>query len=244
MYLAGTDFPVKHRQFIGRFLASKHPINFLNYYPLVPGIWGYQLIRDYRLKDLKARFMDPRHGAKRDYKLKIDKFLAGLVDNIEALLNKHLLPRKKGWISFYSGSSRWCLNRDTVQFLVDYFHSRSSRKLRWYLRMSTNSDEIFFQTAILNSEFRKYCESFDESEADEIFSHKRPPMPDEKRVYLHYIDWNPEREDPAIMVESDLIEIDASGKLFACKFTEEKSLALIDILEERLAGKSFDEVTR
>ncbi len=189
--------------------------------------------------DLKARFMDARHSERIDYKRKINIFLAGLVDKLESELNKRLLPRDKNWTSFYSGSSRWCLNRDTVQFLVSYFHSRSSRKLRRYLRLATNSDEIFFQTAILNSDFKKYCESFNESEAEEIFSHKRPPMPDEKRVYLHYIDWNPEREDPAILDESDLIEMDASGKLFACKFTEEKSLGLIEILEKRLSGKSF-----
>ena len=239
LYLAGTDFPIKHRQLINHFLASKYPTNFLNYYPLVPGIWGYGLISNYHFMDIKARFMDTRHGEQIDYKRQINKFFVNLVGKLESQLNKRLLPREKTWISFYSGSSRWCLNRDTIQFLVDYVHSRSSRKLRSYLRLATNSDEIFFQTAILNSDFKKYCELFDESEAVEIFSHKRPPMPDEKRVYLHYIDWNPEREDPAILDESDLAELDASGKLFACKFMEEKSMGLIEILEKRLSGKSL-----
>ena len=239
MYLAGTDFPIKDRQFIINFLAANHPVNYLNYYPLVPGIWGYGLIEKYHLMDLKARFMDVRHGKQELYKLKINKFLAGLVSKAEMLLNKYLLPRKKSWASFYSGSSRWCLNRDTVKFLVGYFHSRSSSKLRNYLRLATNSDEIYFQTAILNSDFKKYCVSFDETEAREIFEHRRQPMDDEKRVYLHYIDWDPEREDPAILDESDLSALENSGKLFACKFTEEKSLGLIDLLEERLSGKTI-----
>ena len=241
LYLAGTDFPVRDRQFITQFLTSKYPENFLNYYPLVPGIWGYGLINDYHLMDLKARFVDTRHGDRTGYTLKFNRILEGFVCRLERHLNRYLLPRDKSWISFYSGSSRWCLNRDTVEFLVDYFHTKSSRKLRRYLRLSTNSDEIFFQTAILNSEFKKYSESFDEEEAAEIFSHKRPPMPDEKRVYLHYIDWNPEREDPAILDESDLNALDASGKLFACKFTEEKSMGLVEIIEKRLSGDSMQE---
>lgn len=238
MYLAGTDFPIEHRQVINEFLTENHPANFLNYYPLVPGIWGYGLIKYYQLKDLKARFIDERHGEQKQHKLKINLFLAGFVRKIEFLLNKYLLPRNKDWISFYSGSSRWCLNRNSVQFLVDYFNSRSSRKLKNYLRLATNSDELFFQTAILNSEFKNYCVSFDESEAREIFDNRKEPMADEKRVYLHYIDWNPERENPAILDESDLSALENSGKFFACKFTEEKSLGLIELLEKRLSGKS------
>ena len=235
MYLAGTDFPLKHRHVISRYLAENHPANFLNYYPLVPGIWGYGLIKYYQLIDLKARFIDERHGKTERRERKLNLFLAGIVSKFVALLNRKLLPRNTDWISFYSGSSRWCLNRNTTQFLVDYFNSGSSRQLRVYLRLARNSDEVFFQTAILNSEFKKYCVSFDESEAREIFDHRKEPMADEKRVYLHYIDWNPERENPAILDESDLPALEESGKFFACKFTAEKSLGLIERLEKSLS---------
>jgi hypothetical protein len=238
MYLAGTDFPIKPRQVISSFLAEKYPENFLNYYPLVPGIWGYGLISTYRLRDLKACFEDERHSESGRQKIWINQFLAGLVGKTEMLLNKYLLPRNKDWISFYSGSSRWCLNRETIRFMVDYYHSASSKKLKNYLRLATNSDELFFQTAILNSDFKKHCVSFDESEAREIFERKREPMPDEKRVYLHYIDWNHKRENPAILDESDLPALDESGKFFACKFTEEKSLELIEALKARLSDTS------
>lgn len=239
MYLAGTDFPIRHRQLISDFLAEKYPANFLNYYPLVPGIWGYGLISTYRLRDLKARFADERHSESVREKNRGSQFLAGLVGKTEVLLNKYLLPRDKSWVSFYSGSSRWCLNRETIRFMVEYFHSPASKKLKNYLRLATNSDELFFQTAILNSDFKKYCVGFDESEAMEIFECKREPMLDEKRVYLHYIDWNPERENPAILDESDLLALDDSGKFFACKFTEEKSLGLIAVLEERWSNTSI-----
>ena len=239
MYLAGTDFPIKHPHLIKKFLTTNHPANFLNYYPLVPGIWGYGLIRNYRLMDLKARFIDVRHDTKVHNNSRTSKFMAAIVNRVEILANKHLLPRDKSWIDFYSGSSRWCLNRDTVHFLVDYFSSGRSRKLRTYLRLATNSDEIFFQTAILNSDYKKYCVSFNESEAREIFERKRQPMPDEKRVYLHYIDWDPDREDPAILDISDLPALDASDKLFASKFTEEKSLELVNLLAERLSNDSI-----
>ena len=59
-------------------------------------------------------------------------------------------------------------------------------------------------------------------------------MPDEKRVYFHYIDWNPEREDPAILDESDFGSLLQSEKLFACKFRQKKSERLMDMLRAQV----------
>jgi hypothetical protein len=160
--------------------------------------------------------------------------MSNMVVRAQDLLNKHLLARDTTWIKFFHGSSRWCLNRETVEFVTRHFRSPEGRPLRRYLELADNSDEIFFQTAIFNSPFCNMCTGFDENIANDIFLGKRAPMPDEMRVYLHYIDWNPEREDPAILVESDIHTLKASGKFFACKFLDGKSDQLIQLIEKEM----------
>ena len=55
------------------------------------------------------------------------------------------------------------------------------------------------QTALLNSPLRDRCAGYDEAEVSEIFAGQRAPLANERTVYLHYIDWSEEREDPAIL---------------------------------------------
>ena len=232
IYLAGTDFPIQPCEKFTRFLQEHYPANFLNWYPLVPGIWGYGLIDKYWLNDLKLFFEDARSPPRNSSKLY--NMAQSLVIMAENTLNARFQPRNTKWIRFYSGSSRWCLNRETARFVVDYYRSPGSRKLRNYLQLCANSDEIFFQTAILNSKYKGHCLGFDESAAREIFAGQRPAMPDEKRMCFHYIDWSPEREDPAILDESDFERLSNSGKFFACKFTDDKSFGLVKMIEHQL----------
>lgn len=230
MYLAGTDFPIQRPHALNVLLAQRHPTNFINHYPLVPGIWGYSLIDRYHLIDLKASLAD-RRDSFRPSASPIRRGLGLLADKAEHQLNRRYLPRNTAWTRFYGGSSRWCLNRETVRFVVSYHRSNESRQLRRYLHWCANSDEIFFQTAILNSEYKTQCAGFDEAQAQEIFDGARAPMPDEKRVYFHYIDWSPEREDPALLDESDFQRLKESGQFFACKFVDHKSLGLVRLIE-------------
>lgn len=238
MYLAGTDFQIENKTIITNFLDANYPFNFVNYYPLVPGIWGYGLIERYRLIDLKSNFSGlPHRGNLRPTQIKsgpLYTLLGRLCQRSEDALNRLFLPRKTSWTRLYSGSSRWCLNRQTAQFTVDYFNAISSRQLRHFLMLSANSDEIFFQTAVLNSEHSNQCIGFDEPEAAAVFANKAPAWPDEKRVYLHYIDWDPAREDPAILHEGDMLRLRRSGKFFASKFTDDRSLPLITLLQREV----------
>ena len=203
----------------------------MNYYPLVPGIWGYNLINKYWLNDLRLINIRNPKDAKVFWTCKI---LGNVITKALNKFNALCGPRNTTWTNFYSGSARWCLNRETVRFVVDYYHSRESRKLRNYLRLCANSDEIFFQTSILNSRHQEQCWGFDESEAKEIFEGKRPPMPDEKRVNFTYVDWSKEREDPAILVESDFQNLKDSGNFFAMRFMDDNSLGLVKRIEVEL----------
>jgi hypothetical protein len=71
-------------------------------------------------------------------------------------------------------------------------------------------------------------------ESEQIFSGSRAPLTDEKRVYFHYIDWSPEREDPAVLDESDFDILLQSDKFFACKFRHPKSARLMEMLRTQV----------
>lgn len=233
MYLAGTDFPIRHPRALADFLRQRYPTNFLNYVPLVPGIWAFNLISRYRFMEIRARLLDARHGPGKILPGVRRKLLQGWL-GFENWLNRRLPNRDTRWIRFYSGSSRWCLNRATVDYVVRHARSASSRKLRRYLQAATNSDELFFQTVILNSKHRRDCIDFDEEACLEIFQRRREPMPEDKRVYLHHIDWSPERENPAIMRLQDFETLAECDRFFACKFLAPQSLPLIERLEKTL----------
>lgn len=233
VHLAGTDLPIQSPKAITDFLTAHHPANFLSYHPLVPGVPAMRYIEKYYLRDLKASVADIRNSKVYQNPRGIT-ILGKLVGAGERALNICFGPRKTDFTRFYCGSSRWCLNRETAQFIVDYYRASDSKQLRRYLRLSCNSDEIFVQTVVLNSVHKHQCFGFDEAETERIFEHRQPSLKDEKRLNLHYVDWSPFREDPAILVEADFERLKNSGKLFAYKFMDDRSLRLVEMIEREL----------
>lgn len=230
IFLAGTDFPIRRLELLSRLLEDLRPLNLLNFRPLVRGAWGYSRIRRYWLNDLKSSFIsirapsDPQAG-------RLRRFMGNFIVEAEKRIKAHLPLRNTSWIDFYIGSNRWCLNRQTVRFVVDYYRSSASRDLRNFLRLSGSSDEIFFQTAIMASPHGAQCVGYDD--VKEILDGRLPPVRSGKGVFL-YVDWNSERENPAILDDRDFDALVQSGKPFACKFTDDRSMSLVDRIEREL----------
>lgn len=231
--LAGTDLPIRPVRSLLAFLTDRYPANFLNYYPLVPGLEGHDLIDKFYFRDLKDTLADIR-SPDRAKLPPIRRLLAGAVSKFEGALAAFLPRRNTSWMRFYRGAARWCLNRNAARYAVDCYRSPECRRLRNHLKLSANSDEIFVQTVVLNSHHREQCEGFCQVEADDIFAGRREPLPDEKSLNLHYVDWSAEREDPAVLVESDFDRLKSSGKYFAYKFIGEVSLPLMERIEREL----------
>lgn len=233
IFLAGTDFPIRRQSDLLQHLEDVFPYNLLNHYPLMPGLWGFGLIDTFRLIDFRSQSGDIRMAD--DPAASDERRLAKqIASEIEVGINRRFYPRNTGLTRFFHGSTRWCLNRETAAFLVDYFLSEESAPLRDYLSMCPNGDELFVPTAVFNSPLKHICLNFDDAETEDIFAGTRPPLPDEKRVYLHYIDWSPEREDPAILKLSDYPALRQSSKFFACKFLADRSTELLDVIERDL----------
>lgn len=110
-------------------------------------------------------------------------------------------------IDYYFWSQWWCINQESIEYILD-FHEKN-RFLEKIFYYSDSSDEMYFQTILMNSEFKNICINDN----------------------LRYIDWSKNREWPAILAENDFKKTTNSQKLFARKFGK-KSKKLINLIDK------------
>jgi hypothetical protein len=120
-----------------------------------------------------------------------------------------------------------CLARPAAEYVVAARRAPEHRRLLRYLRTINVPDEIAFQTLLANSPLAPTLEGWEEG------AFRR----EEKRVYLHYVDWDPARENPARLGLADLPAIRESGQYFVRKVDPTRSAELMDALD---AGLSRD----
>jgi hypothetical protein len=211
IFLSGNDYPIKSNDYIYNYLNNNYPTNFINFYPLVGNA-------DY-VKNIKKYYFV-------DFVLNPYKIINLPARAIRFILNTCLPDRSfiKG-ITPYRGSTSWCLNRHTINYMVDYLDSSKGKKFIRYFKSVWGSDEIFFQTLVLNSPFAKQCQFY---ERDIIES---ASMKNENKANLHYIDWSKDREDPAVLDMRDYDILKESDLLFARKFFENRSDELSDNID-------------
>jgi hypothetical protein len=233
--LAGTDYLLRPVSEFCAFLRQQVPVSFVNYYPLVPGAGGIENVFRYQFVDFCFR-LKTVIGSSRNSDDRPDLFPTAI-----AHINR-LLPRRRFPSGFFPfrGSNRWVLHRSAVKFLLHALESTNVRPLRRYLGMTWGSDEVLFQTIIFNSEIAADCAQYDRAEVHSILTGSKPPWEDERRPFLHYVDWDPSREDPAVLDDRDFDAIRESGKFFACKFLHPRSLQLLGRIDRELLG--FDTI--
>ena len=107
---------------------------------------------------------------------------------------------------YWFGSSWWCLNGKTVQWIADYLNGHP--EYGKFFKHSLCSDECFFQTLVMNS-----------------------PFANNVKPYLHYIKWEKGMSSPKILTESDYQDIVTSSKLMARKFDIDIDKTIINKLK-------------
>lgn len=115
-------------------------------------------------------------------------------------------PFVKG-VTPYRGSQWFAITGETAQAVVKFLQTSEGKRIYNFFRFSWGSDEILFQTIILHLGFKKSA------------------------PYLHYVDWDKARENPAIFNMSDLEILKARPELFARKFRMPKSSELMDYFD-------------
>jgi core-2/I-Branching enzyme len=210
--LSGQDYPVKSNDYIMEFLTENAGTNFINFYPLVGDADFTENIRHYHFVDqlnpLPTLIRKPIKACVRFGNLLLPdrSFVEGMVP--------------------YRGSQWLCLTGSTAKYIVDFANSPENGAYLRFFRHVDCSDEIFFQTIVLNSPFAQQCRFY---ERDVVAAENL--MKNENKAYLHYIDWSSDREDPAVLDMRDYELLKNTDKLFARKFDEKGSKQLLERID-------------
>lgn len=214
IFLSGQDYPARPLTEYIEYLSREENRDrcWMNFYAMAPGTQFYTVLKYPRSYDLKARLGNKMYA---------------LVQKLWDVYYSRR-PRMKYPVQFYRGSSSWVVSREGALAMVHFLDSKQGKAMQKFLRKTHVSDEIWGATALLNSSAKEHATNWDTD------GQLAPgTMKEENKVYHHYIDWDPERENPALLHSGDLEKIDASGKWFIRKVDAEKSQNLLDILRQR-----------
>ncbi|OEZ61619.1 beta-1,6-N-acetylglucosaminyltransferase [Duganella sp. HH105] len=210
IFLSGRDYPIQSNEALFSHLQRHPGMSFMNFYQLSDGTDFVHLIKKYAFRDFYSRLPS-------DLLRKVVRYMVDAVNFI-------LPPRKfvKGMLA-YRGSTSWCLSGAAANYIVNFVKQPQNKGFIRFFRMSSGADEIFFQTILLNSALAPSCAGYQEPSMKD----RSTLAVNENKVSLHYIDWNPERENPAILEQRDLAGILQSGKFFARKMDGKRSAELL-----------------
>lgn len=211
LHLSGVDYPARPAVELDELLAADPGRSYLNFYRVVPGAKFHELTRSFHVPDQVTRLPSRWQPA-----------AAMAVRRVAPRLLTADFPAS---LPPYRGSISSCLSREAAQYVVDFVESTEGHRLLRRLRTMLLPDEFIIQTVLCNSPLRSTLAGWPDDDAADV------PEDDENKVNLHYIDWSPQREDPAILVASDLNRIRASGKYFARKMDSMRSADLMAALD-------------
>ena len=139
---------------------------------------------------------------KRSFRSKVFNSLLSLFLEEKRKLPDGIIP--------YGGSTWWVISRACAEYLNDFINSPAGRRLINYFRYTRHSDEIFFQTVILNSPLR-----------DTVINDN-----------LRFIDFSRKDLHPEILTKDDVSRLADSRKLFGRKFDSEIDADILDMIDE------------
>ncbi len=224
--LSGQDYPIKGKQYIDQFL-EQHDQDFISFARISDAADNYKnKVRYYHYYDFP--YSNPRNSRK-------IPFLVYLYYGIHRRFMKYL-PERKFYnnMSPFFGSQWFALTGGTVTYILQFL-DKNPGYLK-FMKYTEGPDETFFHTIILNSERRwNVCgyEKFEEWEKT------RKPGEQFVQEYssLRYMDWSDRGKDvpkPATLDESYFEILKDSPDLFARKFDQQKSAALLDEIDNKL----------
>lgn len=223
IFLSGRDYPLRPHNELLSLLAEKPTRSYMNFYPLSEGADFVSKVRNYCYYDIYAKI--PTRFLKRVANRLVKEVSARLPD-------RQFIPNMQP----YRGSTSWCITREIAEYIIGFVEDNNNSKYLDFFRSVSCCDEIFFQTIVLNSSHAASLNLY------EIDGSRRPgEMKNENKASLHYIDWNPEREDPAILDEGDYEQMRSSAKYFARKFDAVRSARVLEQIDSYRQPR--DEVT-
>ena len=131
-------------------------------------------------------------------------------------INRYSKPRRyPGNFPIYRGSQWWCLSGEAIKYLLRFL-KENGKTIRFF-RYTHCPDEMFFQTILMNSNFRK----------------KVLPKDANHDCGSHYIEWvSTKGRQPKVLTEKDYNNIINSKAMFTRKMESKVSQSLIEKLEK------------
>lgn len=199
--VSGQDYPLSTPEKIIKILKSNPDTIYMNV--------------SYSNNNTKKSNLDKRHEIFfPDWILKKD-FIHRIIRRLWIELTggyKHtykLFRRKDSSLyKYYYGSQWWCLSRHFVEYALNYINDNPRFINSFY--HSSCPDESFFQTILMNSEFRVF-----------------------RKDSLHYIDWKKKSNSPKILTINDLDKAFKSGKVMARKIDVNVEKNILIEMEKR-----------
>lgn len=207
--ISGVDYPVRSNKFIHTFFKQNKETEFINFCTMPENNKGFD-----RLENINFDGSD----------IGTLNHLFNILQNIlKKLPIKRKFPEQYSNMTHYGGSTWWALSGNCVSYILNFI-DRNPEFVNFY-KHTYNADEMFFQTIIGNSPFKKKIQNA-----------------------VTYADWKTRNPGlPAILTKKHLPvltakEIDWSygnkkiTPLFARKFTD-KSEELIKEIERTIRNK-------
>jgi hypothetical protein len=206
--LTGQDYPIKSNAQIHEHLAKGGGRSYLEYFPLPhpewPGNGGLDRLKHWHFYPFGRHIEYPVKSPWQFHRL--NRMWDRLVAVIPA---DRSLPNG---VNPFGGSSYWCLSRECVDY-INRFLFGNKRYVR-YFKHTWVSDELFFQTILLNSGLENRLVNDN----------------------LWYIQWTQGQPSPDVLSAHHFEALARSGKLFARKFDATVDSEILDMIDRRLLG--------
>ena len=194
--ISGADLPIKNKEELWEFFEKHEGKEFIHF-----GTEQYQ--KDISCRYNKYHFFSKQLGRKRDKKFWVDMETYSLA--IQRRL--HIDRTKKVSFRFYGGANWVSITNGLAQYIV-----KNIGKYRRSFRFTQNSDELVFQTIVMDSPYK-----------DNLY---HPEFDNDYQACVRYIDWN--RGAPYVFRRDDYEELMASTCMFARKFDEKTDKEIIE----------------
>ena len=201
--LTGQDYPIKTNDQIQDFFQNHDGKSFIEFFPL-----------DFDSEDHK-----PISGSL--WSARLERWHIVLFGQLHPILPNRYIPlpirhRFPNGFKPFVGSSYWCLHRQCIEYIYSFIEH--NWKFVNFFKFTSVSDEVFFQTILLNSRL-----------VDCLVNDS-----------LRFIKWTGKdwSGKPDILGSSDFEKMVLSSKLFARKFDYTKDKEILDKLD-KLTGQEL-----
>lgn len=209
-FLTGQDYPIKSVSYIEEYLTKNLGKEFIEYYPLPNENWkdpNFTINVD-RVENWFINGKLVKHdfiALPKNASLKLRVFLT----LCSWLIRLNILPRKRKFpdgFQPFGGSAYWCLSRNCAEYINNFIQQNPA--FINFFRFAGLTDEVFFQTIILNSPFKEQVINDD----------------------LKYVVW----PGPAILGKNDIENLKNSSDLFARKFDSTIDAEVLDLIDQKI----------